>query len=323
MKAWVVRRWCKPEEMSFEDIAMPQPSKGQALVKIEAAALNFLDTLMIQGMYQVKPPFPFTPGVEFSGTVEAVSEGSNFKKGDRVCGTAENGAFAEYCLADNLGLVSVPDSVPLRLSAAIPVVYSTSHMALKRRADLQRGETLLVHAGAGGVGLAAIQIGKAWGAKVIATAGGPEKVAICLKYGADVAIDYNAEDFVEKVKTLTDGKGADVIYDSVGGDVTDKSLRCIAWDGRLLIVGFASGRIAEIPANRLLLKNAAAIGVFWGGHKRANPAVIKPTLDDVFAMCARGDIKPVIAREYKLSETPQALKDLGSRNTYGKVLVVP
>lgn len=323
MKAWLVSRWCKPDEMEFTQVATPQPGAKQVLVRVEAAALNFLDTLMIQGLYQVKPPFPFTPGVEFSGTVAAVGAGSRYQLGQRVCGTAESGAFAEYCLADDQGLVPVPDDVPLKLAAAVPVVYSTGYLALKLRAQLKAGETLLVHAGAGGVGLAAIQLGKIWGAKVIATAGGPEKTAICLQHGADAAIDYNGEDFVEKVKALTAGRGADVIFDPVGGDVTDQSLRCIAWDGRLLIVGFASGRIADIPANRLLLKNAAAVGVFWGGHRRFNPAIIEPTFREIFAMLARAEIRPVIAREYPLAEAPQALKDLAARSTHGKVLLVP
>lgn len=322
MKAWVVRNWCKPEEMEFATVPVPEAGDGQILVRVEAAALNFLDTLMIQGLYQVKPPLPFTPGIELAGTVVKAGVGSIFKEGDRVMGNVGYGAFAQYAVVDDLKAMPMPDAMSAEEGATIPCVYPTSYSALRHSANMQPGETVLVHAGAGGVGLAAIQLAKAWGGKVIATAGGEEKVAICRKHGADLAIDYLGSDpWVDQVKDFTKGRGADIIVDPVGGDITDRSLRCLAWCGRLLIIGFAGGRIPEIPANRLLLKSASAIGVFWGERRNRNPQAAKEMANELVAMYGRGEIKPVISKVYPLTDAPQALLDLGSRQTYGKVVL--
>jgi NADPH2:quinone reductase len=234
-----------------------------------------------------------------------------------------HGGFAEYAVADDTMITPIPDSMNCVEASAFPVVYPTSYSALRHGANLQPGETVIVHAGAGGVGLAAIQLAKAWGGAVIATAGGAEKCGICRAHGAELAIDYTSEPWLERVKEFTKGRGADVIYDPVGGDVTDQSVKCLAWRGRLLIIGFAQGRIPSISANRLLLMSASAIGVFWGERRRREPKLAEEVMDDLFAIYAQGLIKPVIFREYPLSDAPLALRDLAGRQTYGKVVLIP
>lgn len=323
MKAWIVRELCKPLDMEFAEITVPEPGPGQVLVRVEAAALNFLDTLMIQGLYQVKPPLPFTPGVEVAGTIVAPGSGSPFRTGERVLGNVGHGGYAEYALLDDVNVTRMPDSMTAVEGSTFPIVYPTAYSALRHSANIQAGEVVLIHAGAGGVGLAAIQLAKAWGGTVIATAGGPAKTAICREHGADYAIDYSNGQWVERVKEITAGQGADIIVDPVGGDVTGLSLKCLAWCGRLLIVGFAGGRIASIPANRLLLKSASAIGVLWGERRSRDPELAKAAFADLFSLYGRGEIKPVVSRRYPLAEAPQALLDLGSRQTYGKVVLVP
>jgi NADPH2:quinone reductase len=323
MKAWVVKQWCKPEEMEFAEVALPEPGEGQARIRVEAAALNFLDTLMIQGLYQVKPPFPFTPGVEIGGVVDAVGSGSKFAPGDRVCAMIGTGGFAQYALASDREMVRLAPSMSTLEGSVFPVVYGTAHLALRDGARMRAGETVLIHAGAGGVGLASIQVAKAWGGKVIATAGGPEKVAVCREHGADVAIDYNAEPWLERVKEATSGRGADIVIDMVGGEVTEQSVRVLAWRGRLMIVGFAGGKIPAIPANRLLLKSASAMGVFWGGMRAQEPTVTDGVMADLMAMYERGELKPVVSKTYPLAHAPQALADLATRRTHGKVVLVP
>jgi len=323
MKAWLVRQWCQPHEMEFAEVPMPEPGEGQVRIRIEAAALNFLDTLMIQGLYQVKPPFPFTPGVEIGGIVDRAGPGSRFSVGDRVCGMIGMGGFAEYVVAADRDVVLLAEGMSTQEGAVFPVVYGTAHLALRDGAHLKAGETVLVHAGAGGVGLASIQVAKAWGAKVIATAGGADKVAVCLAHGADLAIDYNAESWFDRVKAHTAGRGADVVIDMVGGEVTEHSVRALAWRGRLMIVGFAGGKIPNIPANRLLLKSASAIGVFWGGMRGQEPHLTTEVMSDLVAMYGRGAIKPVVSRTYPLADAPRALADLATRKTHGKVVLLP
>jgi NADPH2:quinone reductase len=323
MKAWMVRRWCKPEEMEFAETPIPEPQRAQALVRIEAAALNFMDTLMIQGLYQVKPPFPFTPGVEIAGTVEQAGPDSGFRPGDRVCAMIGTGGFAEYVAANDRDMLRLPDTMTTLEGAVFPVVYPTAHLALRDGGRLKPGETVLVHAGAGGVGLASIQVAKAWGARVIATAGGSDKTRVCREQGADLAIDYETEAWVDKVKEYTEGRGADIIIDMVGGEVTEASLKSLAWRGRLMVIGFAGGRIPTLAANRLLLKSASAIGVFWGGLRGKEPEFARSVLEDLLAMYRRGEIKPTVSHRYALSEAPQALADLATRKTHGKVVLVP
>ena len=323
MKAWRVHNWGEPETMSYEDIAVPEPGPGQVRIRNHAAALNFFDILQVQGKYQIKPPFPFTPGAEVAGIVDAAGPGGNqFQPGDRVFAMTHGNAFAEQSLSRTENTFPIPDGMDFSEAAAIPVVYHTSYYALRERAALVPGEWLLVHAGASGVGVTAIQIGRAFGARIIATAGGPEKLAFAQAQGAEHVIDYSEASWVDQVKQLTGGRGADVIYDPVGGDVFDLSTKCIASAGRLLVIGFASGRIPTIAANRILIKNMSVVGVLWGGHVQAHPeypAQAQQALTDLYR---QGKIKPPHPVEYPLSEAPRALRDLANRKILWKAVLV-
>ena len=324
MRAVVVESWMDPRELCVGEVGEPEVRPGTLGIEVRAAGCNFFDILMVKGEYQVRPPFPFVPGAEVAGVVTKVGEGvEGFAVGDRVFGAPGLGGFAERAVMPAFGSYRLPDGVSFEQGAALPIIYPTSYMALIHRANLQSGEDLLVHAAAGGVGIAAVQIGKALGARVIATAGGTEKLEIARENGADDTIEYREEDFVERVKALTDGKGADVIYDSVGGEVFDKSLKCIAWNGRLLVIGFASGTIPSVKANRILLKNIAVTGLNWGGHAVKEPQKIPAVMQELFALYAEGKICPVIYRTYPLEELPEALAALGGRRSYGKVVVTP
>jgi NADPH2:quinone reductase len=324
MRAIVVDRWMEPSELEVREVPEPEVPPGHVLVDVRAAGCNFFDILMVQGKYQVKPPFPFIPGAEIGGVVAAIGEGcQRFAVGDRVFASAGMGGFAERTAMPEEAVYPLPDGMSFEEGAALPIIYPTSYAGLVFRAELQAGEDLLVHAAAGGVGVAAVQIGKALGARVIATAGGAEKCEVARREGADDTIDYLAEDFVARVMELTGGKGADVIYDSVGGDTTDKSLKCIAWNGRLLIIGFASGVIPEIKANRILLKNIAVTGLHWGAHLAKDPEKVPQTFEALFELYAAGKIAPLVYKRFSLDELPQALEALGSRKTYGKVIVTP
>jgi NADPH:quinone reductase and related Zn-dependent oxidoreductases len=323
MNAWLVRDWCTPDQMQWADLPLPEPGPGQVRVKVAAAALNFLDTLMIGGRYQERPPLPFAPGVELSGTVDAVGTDAALTVGDRVCGLVAYGAFAQYACVDAADLYRVPDAVDLVDAAALPVVYGTAHHALLERGRLQAGETLLVLAAAGGVGLATVQLGRALGLRVLAVAGGADKCALCLQHGAGQAFDYSEPTWVEQVKAATDGRGVDAVLDPVGGDYTGQALRLLAFGGRLLIVGFAAGAIAQIPANRLLLKDLSALGVIWGAWRRRNRPAAAKQMADLFALWAQGAIAPLVSQRRPLRDAPQAIADLGARRTTGKVLLIP
>jgi NADPH2:quinone reductase len=322
MKAWRVNEWCEPEQMTLEETLLPEPGPGELRIKNHAAALNFYDILMIQGKYQVKPKLPFTPGSEVAGLVDAIGQDvTGFSVGDRVQAMATSGAFAEYSLASATRAFRIPDSMSFEEAAAMIVIYQTSYFALKNRTTVKPGEWLLVHAGAGGVGLSAIQIGKASGARIIATAGSKEKLDFCLSQGAERALDYGDESWVEQVKEITAGRGADIIYDPVGGDIFDLSTKCIATEGRLLVIGFAGGRIPSIAANRILLKNISIIGVYWGGYLERHPQFMAEAQADLFAMYKDGQIKPVVSATYPLTDAPAALRALAGRKTYGKVAI--
>lgn len=322
MQGWLVREWCEPESMEWAEIALPPVHGNQVKIQIESAALNFLDTLMIKGQYQVKPELPFTPGVEIAGTVIETGPDSQLKPGQRVCGLIEHGGFAEQVVTADSALIKLPDGVNFVDGSAIPVVYPTAWCALRLRANLQPGESVLIHAGAGGVGSACLQLAKHWGARIFVTAGSEAKRQRCIEQGAEAAFGYD-DNWHEHIKQLTKGRGVDVVVDNVGGEMTRQSVRALAWGGRLTIVGFAGGEIAEIPANRLLLKNASAMGVMWGGYQQHQPTEVQPTLDGIFALLEQGAIKPVISAEYALQDAPQALRDLAGRSTYGKVVLVP
>jgi NADPH:quinone reductase len=324
VRAIVVDRWMEPTELALRDAPDPTPRPGTLLVDVKAAGCNFFDILMCRGTYQVKPPFPFVPGAEVAGVVAALGEGvSGFAPGDRVFGSSGLGGFAERALVPAAGAWRLPDALPFAEGAALPIVYPTSYVGLVHRAALQAGETLLVHAAAGGVGVAAVQIGKALGARVLATAGGAEKLAVAKRAGADVVVDYKDEDFAARVLEETGGRGADVIYDSVGGEVFERSLKCIAWNGRLLVIGFAGGEIPSVKLNRILLKNIAVVGLHWGAYAKYEPERIPETMQALLALQEKGAIRPEIYRRYPLARAGEALAALGSRGTWGKVVLEP
>ena len=321
MKAWQVESLGEPQDvMRWVDVDEPETGPGLVEVRVDGVALNFPDLLMCRGIYQEKPPLPFTPGVEICGTVVAGP-----REGERVIAAPQlpRGGMAERVVVADAATLPVPESMPVAKAAGLLITYHTGYVGLHRRGQLKAGETLLVHAGAGGVGTAAIQLGLAAGARVIATAGGPEKVQVCKDLGADVVIDYNAEDFVPIVKDVTEGRGADVIYDSVGGDVFDKSRKCIAFEGRIVVVGFAGGRIAEAPTNHALVKNYAIVGLHWGLYRKKDPGVIPATHAALLQLWEQGLIDPLVGAELPLSQAPQALTSLGERGTVGKVVLVP
>jgi NADPH2:quinone reductase len=321
MKAWQVQELGEPQDvLRWVDVDEPAAGPDDLLVQVDAVALNFPDVLLCRGMYQDKPPLPFTPGLEICGTVLGGP-----REGERVIGgpSLPHGGLAERVLLADANAFPVPASMPPAKAAGLLITYQTGYVGLHRRAGLQPGETLLVHAGAGGVGTAAIQLGRAAGARVIATAGGPDKVQVCKDLGADVVIDYNAEDFVAVVKDVTAGRGADVIYDSVGGDVFDKSRKCIAFEGRILVIGFAGGRIADAPTNHALVKNYSIVGLHWGLYRKLNPSVITTTHAALVALWEAGQIDPLIGAELPLADAPQALAKLADRGTVGKVVLLP
>jgi NADPH2:quinone reductase len=311
------------EVLRLETIPEPQPGRGAVRVEVAAGALNFPDVLICRGGYQVKPPLPFTPGAEVAGTVTAVGpEVDAGLLGRRVIAVPDfgPGGFTEVTLARASQVFPIPDSFPDVEAAALHVTYQTGHLALHRRAAIRPGETLLVHAGAGGVGSAAIQLGLAAGARVIATAGGPEKVAIVRDLGAEIAIDYRREDFVEVVKDATGGNGADVIFDPVGGDTFDRSRKCIAFEGRILVIGFTSGRIPDAPANHALVKNYSVVGVHWGLYNSKDPARVHAIHAELVELHARGAIRPQVSEVIGLEAVPAALERLAARGTTGKVV---
>lgn len=327
MRAWQVHELGDPKEaLKLEEVEDPEPGPGEVTVEVEAASLNFFDILLCQGKYQERPPLPFTPGGEVSGTVVEVGDGVDLAVGTRVISTPPlpKGGFAEKVVAPVEGSVfPIPDWIPYEAAAALHIVYQTAHVGLHRRASLREGETVLVHAGAGGVGSAAIQVARAAGARVISTAGGPEKVEICRKLGAEVAVDYREENFVDAVKEATEGRGADVILDPVGGDVFDLSRRCVAFEGRIIIIGFTSGRIAEAPTNHLLVKNYSVLGLHWGLYNKIMPEIVAETHEALVRLYEEGEIDPLIFKTIPFEEVPEALELLGSRKTYGKLVTCP
>jgi NADPH2:quinone reductase len=324
MKAMIATQWGEPSEMQYAEVADPTPGPGQVLIDVKAIGCNFPDILIVQGKYQMKPPLPFSPGHEVAGIALAVGAGvTRVHQGQRVFAMIELGAYAERAVADDTRVFAIPDTMSYEEAAAFALVNQTSYSALVHRAQMQPGEWLLVHAAAGGVGLAAVQIGKALGARVIATAGTAAKLEIARQSGADVLVDYRTEDWVERVKRVTDGHGADVIYDPVGGDVFDGSSKCIAFEGRLLVVGFAGGRIPSIAANRILLKNMSVVGVHWGMYQTLGSPLVDQWMSALLTMYGKGQVWPVIYKTYPLAEAARALAAIASRESYGKVILVP
>jgi NADPH2:quinone reductase len=321
MQAWTVHNFgYYKEQLKLEERDLPQVTGSDALIKVKAMGINFFDLLAIAGKYQVKAPLPFVPGAEAAGEVVAAGDTCDLKVGERVM-TSHSGAFAEFMVAPQEATFRLPSNMPYEDAAAFQLIYQTSYFALVHRAGLKQAEYLLVHGGAGGVGTAAIQIGKALGARVIATAGTSEKLEICRQCGAEYLINYRNENFIDKVKEFTEGKGADVIYDPVGGDVFDQSTRCIAWEGRILVIGFTSGRIPVIRTNKILLKNISVIGLWWGSYRLHNPQLIEETQQRLYQMYADGAIKPVIHSSLRFKDLPVALELIESRKSYGKVVI--
>jgi len=324
MKAIVCKDWGPPDSLELQDLPDLVPEAGEVVVDVRAAGVNFPDVLTVQGKYQYRPELPFTPGNEFAGTVRAVGAGvSTFKAGDQVIGFARSGAFAEQVRAPAEVLMPMPSDMDFDIAAAITLTYGTSHHAVVDRAQLQAGETMLVLGAAGGVGLAAIEIGKALGARVIAAASSAEKLEVCRAHGADVLIDYTKEDLREALKAATGGKGPDVIYDPVGGPYTEPALRSIAWRGRHLVVGFAAGEIPKLPWNLMLLKGASVVGVFWGEFARREPKANVAAMREMLGWMAEGKLKPLVSQRYALADTAQALNDMADRKVTGKVVIVP
>jgi NADPH2:quinone reductase len=324
MRTWLVKKLGEPEEaLRLEETAFPVAGEGEVVIKVKAAALNFADILLCQGKYQEKPEIPFTLGSEISGTIIQAGMNSSFVEGQRVMAnpSIHKGGLAEYISVPESAVYPIPDNMTWEDAASLFLTYHTAYYALYDRAKLQSGETLLVHAGAGGVGSAAIQLGKAAGAFVIATAGGSEKTQICKSLGADVAIDYLTEDFVDTVKQATNGRCADVIFETVGGSTFDRSRKCIAFDGRLLVIGFAGGDIPQIPAGHVLVKNYSIVGVHWGYYKKHRP---QQALDEHHALMdlyRKGLIKPMIFQTFDFNQVPEALRMLAGRKTWGKLVI--
>ncbi|CAA7613236.1 NADPH:quinone oxidoreductase family protein [Magnetospirillum sp. UT-4] len=320
MKAVLCPAFGAPLEVA--DIDTPRPGPGQVRIQVAAAGVNFADSLLIAGTYQEKLAPPLVPGLELAGTVAELGDGvAGLAVGDRVMATVSGGAFAEQAVADLTDVHRLPDGLDFVTAAGFPVAYGTSHMALTAKAGLKAGETLLVHGAAGGVGLTAVEVGAAMGATVIATAGGPDKVKVALDHGAHHGIDYKSEDIRERVKALTGGRGADVVYDPVGGSVFDASLRCIAPDGRILVIGFASGTVPQIPANILLVKNVTIIGYWWGAYRKLDPARVRASMAEALAWWADGRLRPHVSATLPLAEAARALAMLKDRSATGKVVL--
>jgi NADPH2:quinone reductase len=320
MKAILCKSFGPPENLVLEEVEDLKPGEGEALVEVYAAALNFPDTLQIEGKYQWEHPFPFTPGSEAGGTIKELGPNvKGFDKGDRVMATPGIGAMAEQVCVPVSGLRKIPDSMSFQTASGFPMVYTTSYYALKQRANLKPGETLLVLGASGGVGVTAVELGKLMGAQVIAGASSEEKLQFAKKAGADLLVNYSDGDLKTKIKELTKGKGADVIYDPVGGDLFDQATRCINWNGRLLVVGFASGRIPEYKANLALLKGASMVGVFLGRWMKEEPDAYEGNMDELLEFFKQGKIKPALYQSFKMNDFVSAFNLLKERKVMGKV----
>jgi len=322
MRAVLCKEFGGPEKLVIEEVAPPPIRAGAVRVAIHAAGVNFADTLIITGQYQEKPPFPFTPGMEIAGVVTELGGGvTHLKAGDRVLASIGRGGFADETVAEADVVQRIPDSMDFVTAAGFPVAYSTSHGAFAWRGRLRPGEWVLVLGASGGVGLTAVEIAKAMGATVIAAAGGAEKLAVAKRAGADHLVDYTREDLRERVKDLTQGRGVDVVYDPVGGDAFDASLRSIAWEGRIIVIGFAGGRIPQIPANLVLVKNIDVIGFFWGSYRRHRPAVMGESFAQLFRWFEEGKLHPHVSHRLDLGQVAQAFELLKTRQSTGKVVL--
>lgn len=324
MKALLCAEYGPLEKLAVEDMPSPTAGPGQVVVDVKAAALNFPDALMVQGLYQVKPPLPFSPGAEVAGIVKAVGQGvQGLKAGDRVIGFPGTGGFAEECAVAAGKIMPLPENMDFATGAALVLTYGTSLHALQDCGRLQPGETLLVLGAAGGIGAAAVEIGKAMGARVIAAASNGDKLALCRQLGADETINYSREELRQRALALTGEKGVDVVCDPVGGGYTEPALRALAWRGRLLIVGFAAGEIPKIPLNLALLKERSLIGVYWGDSVRHDPRGHMRNMQQLMAWFAEGKVRPVVSERFPLARAPEAMRRLLDRQVKGKVVILP
>ena len=322
MKAVLCKAFGPAETLVLEEVANLEPKKTEVVLDVHAAGVNFPDSLIIEGKYQFKPPFPFSPGGEAAGVISAVGEKvSQYKVGDRVMALTGWGSFAEQVAVPAYNVLPMPPSMDFTTAAAFSMTYGTSMHALKQRGNLQAGETLLVLGASGGVGLAAVEIGKAMGATVIAAASSAEKLAVAKAAGADHLINYSEQSLKDELKTLTKGQGVDVIYDPVGGPLFEEAFRSIAWNGRMLVIGFASGEIPALPANLPLLKGAALIGVFWGAFAQRQPQDNVANFQQLFAWYGEGKLKPLVSQTFPLEKAGDAINTLAKRKAVGKVVV--
>lgn len=322
MKAILCHRYGPADELELGELPEPHAGEGEVVIKVAAAALNFFDTLLIVGKYQVKPDFPFSPAAEFAGIVHSIGAGvTGFKPGDRVMSYSAYGAAREYVVAKGARLVRVPDNLDFERAAGLSVTYGTTIHALKDRARMKPGETLAVLGAAGGVGLAAVEIGKLIGARVIACASSDEKCEFAKKHGADEVINYGRDDLRAELKRIGGKYGIDVIYDPVGGDYAEPAVRSMAWGGRYLVIGFAAGEIPRLPLNLVLLKSCDIVGVHWGSFVEREPETQARNMDEIMRWCADGKLSAHIHAVYPLSETAQALKDIAARKIMGKAIL--
>jgi NADPH2:quinone reductase len=324
MRAVLCKSWGGPESLVIEDVAPPRAGPEEVVVDVKAAGVNFPDVLMIQGRYQIKPALPFTPGIELAGVVKEAGGGvAQVRAGDAVVASVLFGAFAEECVAPADRIMPLPRGVSFDAAAAFTLTYGTSWHALKDRAQLRRGETLLVLGAAGGVGLAAVELGAAMGARVIAAASSDAKLAVCRARGAAETINYSTQDLRERLKTLVGEKGVDVVYDPVGGALSEPALRSVGWRGRFLVIGFAGGEIPRLPANLPLLKGSAIVGVYWGEWLKREPEAARREMGELFSWLADGRVKPHVSARYPLARTGEALAALARRAVTGKVVIEP
>jgi NADPH:quinone reductase len=322
MKAVLCKQFGPPDSLLFEEVPSPRAGPGEAVIAVRAASLNFPDVLIIQNKYQFKPPLPFSPGSELAGVVKEVGAGvQGWHVGDEVIAFTTYGAFAEEVKTDASRLVALPEKMDFVTGAAFLLTYATTDHALRDRAGLAQGETLLVLGAAGGVGLAAIEIGKALGARVIACASSEDKLAVCRSHGADATINYAAEDLRERIKALTENRGVDVVYDPVGGPYTEPAFRSLAWRGRHLVVGFAAGEIPKLPLNLALLKGASLVGVFWGDFARRQPTEFAQSIRQLGRWYAEGKLKPHVSQTLPLEKAAEALKLMAARQVKGKLVL--
>lgn len=322
MKAIVCEKYGPPSSLVLKDLPELQPEDKEVVIRVKACSLNFPDTLIIQGKYQYKPDLPFTPGSDIAGVVKSVGSAvKHLKVGDEVFGFVPNGGFAEEVLAPARNVFPKPISMDYPIAASFLMAYGTSYYALKDRANLKAGETMVVLGASGGVGIAAVALGKLMGARVIACASSDEKVAFCQSHGADHGINYTKEDFKQRIKDLTDGKGADVIYDPVGDRFSEPALRAIAWEGRYLVVGFAAGEIPKIPLNLSLLKGCQIVGVFWGSWAMQFPNDNMKNTMELIQWQAEGKLKPHIHAQYPLHEAHKAMEEMMNRKVRGKIVI--